>query len=367
MTDMSPERDRTGSVVGPFRASIVRQECAVDRVAPMFDALPASERAAHRGTARGFDPDAYEELDPALFVYRLRRGDQEHVGVVADVRSEAFVDGRVRGHEAVHPDRVAALVDHFSSVTVRSELVALLHRSGPAVDAAVTESLRHDPLVRFTGADGWEQTVWRVPESVTPALSDELSRGVHYIADGHHRVAASLNVWHRAGRPHDDGVICVVYPLDGLRLLAFHRRVIGPVHGEELFRLLSESFAVSDISHPEEATGCFALYIDGRWYDATYKETRLHGVAGLDVSVLNTHVVEPLLGPAALASPGLEIASALSPLADLTEACDRDGGALFALRPPSLDQLIEVADRGEVMPPKTTYFDPKPSAGIFLR
>ena len=78
-------------------------------------------------------------------------------------------------------------------------------------------------------------------------------------------------------------------------------------------------------------------------------------------------MVEPLLGLCDPPAPGLEIASALSSLNDMTQACDEDGGALFVLRPPTLEQLIEVADRGEVMPPKTTYFDPKPFAGIFLR
>ena len=102
-----------------------------------------------------------------MYVYRLRRGDDEHLGVVGDVSAEAFVDGRVRGHEAVQPDRVAALVDHFASAAVRSELVALLHRSGPAVEAAIAESIGHPPLIQFTGPDAWEQTVWRVPDAAS--------------------------------------------------------------------------------------------------------------------------------------------------------------------------------------------------------
>ncbi len=361
--------ERVTAVVRPFRALIVRAEDVGQNVSRMFDALPASERSsdpdARQGPPRGIDRDGYDESEAALYVYRLRREDQQHVGVVGDVSAEAFVDGQIRGHEAVQPERVEALVEHFASAAVRTELVALLHRSGPAVEAAIDEGMRTRPVIQFTGPDEWEQTVWRVPDSAHQVLSDELSGEVHYIADGHHRVAASLSMWKQDGRPSDAGLMCVMFPLDGLRLLAFHRRVVGPLPADKLFTLLADAFDFTDIAHPDEATGCFGLYVDGRWYDATYNGVRSPGAAGLDIAILNTQVLDPLLGLDATAR--VEIASALSPLAELTKACDEDGGALFALRPPALDQLTDVADRGEVMPPKTTYFDPKPYAGIFLR
>lgn len=359
------------SVVRPFRARIVRQECAVQNVSPMLDALQPSEHAlaleARRGPPRGIDPDAYDESAMALFVYRLRRGDDEHVGVVGEVRAEAFVDGQVRGHEAVQPDRVDALVNRFAGAPTRSELVALLHRAGPGVAAAVAETRRSHPVIRFIGADGLEQTVWRVPGSVSRVLSKELSEAVHYIADGHHRVAASLREWQLAGRPSGAGVLCVLYPLEGLRLSAFHRRVAGPMHASDLLGFLSNAFDVRGIADPEDATGCFGLYVDGRWFDASYNGVRPPGAAGLDIAVLNDEVLEPLLGVGVRAASRLEIVPALASLTELAQRCDQDGGALFALRPPTLDQLMDVADRGEVMPPKTTYFDPKPYAGIFLR
>ena len=350
------------SVVRPFAAGIVRQDRAEQNVSAMYDALPASERKR----SGGIDPAAYDGAAAGLYVYRLQRGDQVHTGVVADVSAEAFGDGRVRGHESVQPVRVAALVDHFAMAGVRTELVALLHADGPAVAAAIAETVRTDPVVSFTGPDEWEQTVWRVPDVAAHAVTAELDGGVHYIADGHHRVAASLRAWETAGRPSGGGVLCVIYPPDGLRLLAFHRRVTGPVSSGDLKGLLQAEFDVADLDRPEDSSGAFAVYVDGRWHDARFRGSRLPGVAGLDVAVLNSHVLEPLLG-SDTGTPGLEFAPALAPVADLTVACDDDGGALFWLRPPTLDQLMEVADRGEVMPPKTTYFDPKPYAGIFLR
>ncbi len=355
-------------VVRPFRARIVRQECAAQNVSPMLETLSAKRPAdpdARQGPSGVISFDDYHAAAAALYIYRLRRGDDQHVGVVGDVRAQAFVDGQVRGHEAVQPDRVEDLVNHFASAAVRSELVALLHRPGPAVGAAMAESLRSQPVTRFTGPDGWEQTVWRLTEPASRVLSEELSRAVHYIADGHHRVAASLSVWRQAGRPPDAGLMCAIYPINGLRLLAFHRRVAGPIHPDALLALLSDAFEVRDIAYPDDATGCFRMYVDGHWYSASYTGKRQPGATGLDVAILNGQVLEPLLG--ALPAARLEIAPDLSPLSELARACDQDGGALFALRPPTLEQLMEIADRGEVMPPKTTYFDPKPYAGIFLR
>ena len=352
----------------PLRARLVTQDHARTHVFPLLDALPASERTSQPhprgGPSRTVAPDGYAEPVTGVYLYRLRRGEHDHVGLVADVHVESFLDGRVRGHEEVQSDRVDALVELFSAVPHRSELVALLHSYGPAVDAAVAASLDTEPVLRFEGPEDWEQTVWQVPDAEVGPVLEELDASVHYVADGHHRVAASLRVWEQQGRPADASVMCVIYPLDGLRLLAFHRRVAGPVDAEGLLQLLSKWFDLTDLTRAEDATGSFAVYVDGRWHDAAFQGEREPGAAGLDVAVLDEHVLRPLLGDD---TGRLQIASALISLEELRRACDEDGGALFALRPPSMAQLTEVADRGEVMPPKTTYFDPKPFAGIFLR
>jgi uncharacterized protein (DUF1015 family) len=357
----------TGSV-RPLRARLVRPDEVSAKVFPMFDALPAAERTsqpgARSGPTRRITPEGYDEPTSGLYVYRLRRDGQEHVGLVADVLVEAFLDGRVRGHEEVQPERVAALVELFSADHERSELVALLHPSGPAVEAALASATGSEPLLQFVGPEGWEQTVWQVPDGAGAAALEELGSAVHYVADGHHRVAASLQVWEQQGRPSDATVMSVIYPLDGLRLLAFHRRVAGPVPAGDVLDLLAGDLSVTDLMDPDDATGCFAAYVDHRWYDVHHDGPRAPGAAGLDVAVLDEHVLRPLLGTDV---GRLEIASALTPLTELVTSCDEDGGALFALRPPTLEQLTEVADRGESMPPKTTYFDPKPFAGIFLR
>jgi uncharacterized protein (DUF1015 family) len=148
--------------------------------------------------------------------------------------------------------------------------------------------------------------------------------------------------------------------MDGLDLSAFHRRLPGPVDHERLAELLGESFLLSPGDGPPEAPDHFGVYVDGAWTVATYASEREEGTAGLDVSVLHDRLLEPLAGHRRVLPLRL-------PIEKLTEACDEDGGLLVTVSPPTLDVLIGIADRGDVMPPKTTYFDPKPCAGIFLR
>jgi uncharacterized protein (DUF1015 family) len=353
---------RSSCVVRPFESRVVRQEWAAHAVAPMVDALDHGER---RRRVR-VPPAAYEDSPRALYVYRMRHGAEDHVGVVADVRLDAFAVGGVRGHESVEPDRVDALVRYDAEVPARSEPVALLHAHSPSATRRVEEACRGRPLLRFLAPDALEHIVWRVTsDDETAELAAALGAGIQYIADGHHRVAARLRSWERAGMPAGAGVLCVLFPMDGLRLSAFHRRVSGPVDAAFLLDVASAHFVVRPVRGAHQSNG-IALYVAGHWYDLSHAGARLEGSAGLDVGVLQARVLGPALGIAGPGHPRLEVVPAHVPLQHATSRCEEDGGALFVLRPPSLRTLTEIADLGEVMPPKTTYFAPKPYAGIFL-
>jgi uncharacterized protein (DUF1015 family) len=351
------------NVVRPFRSRLVRQDRAADAVTPMVDSLDAPLP----GQVQRVDLDAYDGATDSLYVYRQQRGDDVHVGVVCDVHHGAFDTGQVRGHESVRPDRVEALMRHFATTPARPELVALLHHAGPVMTRTLADTCATPPLLRFAGPDGLEQSVWRLPAGpATTALADELSNAVHYIADGHHRVAASLALWRSEGGPGDAGLPCVAYPMDGLRLSAFHRRVSGPLDPVLLLELVEAAFDVHEVPGPEVAPGGCGIYVDRRWFRATFHDGdgEDEGAAGLDVALLHDLVLRPLVGAS---HPTPTVDPVRAGLGELTAECDADGGALFTLGPPTLDVLTTIADRGQVMPLKTTYFEPKPYAGIFLR
>lgn len=360
---MTASAEGDTGVVRPAAARVVRPEWAARAVAPLVEQTPESllrDRSA--------DPPAtaYEEHGAAFYVYRMRRGPDQHVGVVADVRLDAFAVGDVRGHESVNQQRVDALVRHYAELPVHSEPVALLHEFGARALASIERVCRSEPLVQVPGPDGVEHTVWRVTGvEETADLAGTLGRGTLYIADGHHRAAARLHTWDRSGRAAGAGVLCAVFPMDGLRLSAFHRRVAGTVDPVTLLALAAAAFSVRDLPAPDRAHG-IALYTDGRWYDLDRSGSLPEEAHSLDVAVLHTSVLGPGLGITDPGHPRLEVVPAHVPLSASTARCDEDGGALFVLRPPSLRTITGMADLGQVLPPKTTYFSPKPCRGIFL-
>jgi uncharacterized protein (DUF1015 family) len=362
MTAAATEGGRFSGVVRPFESRVVRQPWATRAVTPLVDAVgPGAGRLPARVPA-----SAYEQSPLAFYVYRMRRGSRDHVGVVADVRLVAFAAGGVRGHESVEPPRVDALVRYYAEQPARSEPVALLHARSAGAARRVEAACRSGPLLHFQGPDGVEHTVWRVAgDEETSELAAALGVGIHYIADGHHRVAARLRAWVRAGRPADAGVLCVLYPMDGLTLSAFHRRVSGPVDATLLLDAAAEHFVVRGVLAPHLTNG-IGVYLARRWYDLAPAGDRPDDAAGLDVSVLQACILGPALGISGPGHPRFEVIPDHVPLAHPTARCDADGGVLFLLRPPSLRALTRIADLGQEMPPKTTYFAPKPYAGIFL-
>ena len=354
------------SAVRPFPAHVVRQVSARRTVTAMTESQDDSGVDLY-GVAP--DLEKYDEAAPALYVYRQSRDGASYTGVVCDVAVESIAHGQVRAHEAVDPMRLEALLWHHARSKAAPALVMLLHREGPAYVQVVAEVQQGEPLVDFEGPQGYQQTVWRVPAGeATDALAAELGATELYIADGHHRTAAALEEWRRAGQPSTAGLLSLVHPLDGLSLSAFHRRISGPIEPGQLLALLDGRLAVREASGPSSLpVGSMGLYVGSRWYDVDLLADRPPGVAGLDVAILQSVVLDRLPP----APPGrirtVDTVPAAEPLDVLVKRCDIDHGALFTLAPPPPEALFEIADAGEVTPPKATYFEPKPAAGIFLR
>jgi uncharacterized protein (DUF1015 family) len=388
------------TLVRPARARLVASQWAARVVSPLHDVLTDGERravlaenpdsylhvtsdpltlpgtlgdataaAAQAGALqRLLDLGAYRCLaEPGVFVYRMREGDDERTGVVASVGLDGFADGRVLGHEAVQATRVEGLVRHYDRVTMRSELVALFHREEPGVAELTAQICQQPALLQFIDAGGVEQWVWRAQPEESAALTRHLDLHRHYIADGHHRVAAALRCWERDGRPEDASVLCALYPQDQVFLHAFHRRVLGPVAVPELLEALESAFDVRLAAGPDVSPGSIGMYAAGLWQQLSPRERRsATGVAGLDVTMLDGKVLRPLLGIQD-GDPRLEFIPELRNLDPTIGACDEDGGVLFTLHAPRLDDLISVAERHEVMSAKTNYVNPKPRTGVFLQ
>jgi uncharacterized protein (DUF1015 family) len=324
-----------------------------------------SDSAQVRALRRLLDLGAYQPMDvPAVLVYSMRDAGRDFTGIIAGVGLEGFADGRVLGHEAVQPDRVEGLVRHYERVRARAELVTLFHRDDPDVTELTRRVREKPPVLEFTDAGGIEQSVWQAGPDESEALERHLDRHHHYIADGHHRVAAATRWRERGGRT--DSLLCVLYPEDRIVLHAFHRRVRGPVDAPALLERLRGRLDIGRADGPEVDRGSIGLYADGRWHVLVpHRRDALPGVAGLDVTMLDEQVLRPLLGIGG--SERLEFLPDVHDLAPARRRCDEDGGVLFTLHAPALENLVSVAERHEVMSAKTTFVKPKPRTGIVLQ
>ena len=316
-----------------------------------------------RSALRSVRPEAYEPMPPALYVYRQSTPHGQHTGIVCDVTPEAFLDGRVLGHESVQPERVDGLARYLATMPQHVELVSTLHEAGPVVRATLALAPDLPPDRDVVAPDGTRHTVWCVPRGPqADELCRELGGVTHYIADGHHRVAASLEVWARSGRDSRRGVLCVAYPLDGLRLAAIDRRVAGPVDacpGAEPAR--------GELRRPARRR-CAGGVVGGRRGGLRPPLVRrdLRGRAPGGLARPGRLVApRPRARPAARRAPSWSRPGTRSRTS--LAACDADGGVLFALPAPELTTLIAIADAREAVPAKSTYFSPKPGSGIFLR
>ena len=308
--------------------------------------------------------------EPAVFVYRLTDRGREHTGVIASVAVEGFDDDRVLGHEQVQPERVAGLVSHYQRVPMRSELVTLFHEVDTVTADLTSHVVADPPLLSFTDASGMEQSVWQAGPAEAVALTRQLGGQRLYVADGHHRAAAAIRSWELAGRPKTGKVLCVLYPQDEIVLHSFHRRVRGPVDVSALLEGLGAHFEVAAVGGPSDglrvAAGGIGLYAGNRWWELRPRDhRRLQGVAGLDVTMLDKLALRPLLD-LDYGDPRLQFVPDLRDPGATTHTCNLDAGVLFTLHPPGIEDVVSVAERHEVMSPKTTYVQPKPRTGIFL-
>jgi uncharacterized protein (DUF1015 family) len=288
--------------------------------------------------------------------------------VIANVAVEGFGDGRVLGHERVQPERVAALVRHYQRVSMRSELVALFHPTDPVVTDVTAAIVGRPPILGFTDASGAAQSVWQAGSAEAAMLAERLGGQRWYVADGHHRVAAATRFRELGRGPLTGTVLCALYPEDDVVLHAFHRRVRGPVAVPALLEALTPRFDVASVAGPvaTPAAGTIGLHGAGRWWVLRPREQRpALGVAGLDVTLLEQEVLDPLLA-VRHGDPRLEFVPDIRDIDATARACSADGGVLFTLHAPRVQDVVGVAERGEAMSPKTTYVQPKPRTGIFL-
>jgi len=314
---------------------------------------------------------------PTYSVYRQVMGDVVQTGVVATVAVADYDEQRVRTHEFTRPDKEDDRVRHVSALDAQDEPVFLLSRRSAAVDAVVTAVVSRAPDVDLVSRDGVGHTLWVVsdPAEVDALRAAFVGAGDLYVADGHHRSAAASRVHaQRIGEPGThDAFLAVVFPLDDVHVMAYNRvvRDLAGLGEDAFLDAVRQHFDVEPADGPvtPSARHTFGIRLAGGWHVAAAREVdESDPLARLDVSVLQSRVLSPLLG---IGDPRTDARIAfvggIRGAGEIDRLVAEGAYAVgFTLFPTSTDELLAVADRGEVMPPKSTWFEPKLASGLFL-
>lgn len=395
--------------VKPFRALRPHPEQAASISAPPYDVLSTEEaRVMASGNPlsflhvskpeidlpQGADPYAPEvyakgqenfallqaegimvqEEAPAFYLYRQVMGDHSQIGLVALADCAQYERGEIKKHELTRPIKEDDRVNHIEALNSQTGLVFLTYRAVGAIDKFVAQRAMGEPDYDFKAGDGVRHTAWTVADDDGISfLCDTFAKvDAMYIADGHHRSAAAARVSKgRLGSGGSDGFITVIFPDHQMQILAYNRIVkdLNGLSQDEFMLKLGVVFEFEDEKQPE-AKNELALYAGNQWRRLRFKPKYARGDTtedSLDVALLQHHVLAPILGIGdPRTSSRIGFVGGIRGAAELENQVDKQGWACaFSLHPTSITDLLAVADGGGLMPPKSTWFEPKLRDGLF--
>lgn len=324
------------------------------------------------------------EQKACYYIYELVYQERVQDGIAACVAVKDYTDGVIRRHENTRRDKEEDRIRHIDACQAQTGPIFLAYRSQQELQQIVEREKEREPVYDFETEDGVIHRVWIITsEKVIARITEFFGQMDHlYIADGHHRAASAVRVGlqkaeaakNPTGEEEFNYFLAVMFPKEQLRILDYNR-VVKDLHGlsvEQFLEKLQEKFTVearTEAVSPEKK-GTFGLYVDGTWYALTYKGDMdaLETVDRLDVSILQKEVLDALLG---IQDPKtdqrIKFVGGIRGLQELEKNVDQDGwAAAFSMYPTSMDELLDIADAGLLMPPKSTWFEPKLRSGLFI-
>ncbi|PKN06270.1 MAG: DUF1015 domain-containing protein [Deltaproteobacteria bacterium HGW-Deltaproteobacteria-7] len=325
-----------------------------------------------------------QDESPCFYIYRQQMGSQVQTGIVGLMSASEYDAGKIKKHELTRQDKEEDRIRHVSTVNSQTGPVFISYRNRESLNKIVDTITAGTPEYDFTAEDGVRHTVWVVSDAAQiEAIKKEFS-GVDalYIADGHHRAAAAANVA-RTRRNQDksagsakeyESVLAVFFPDNQLKVMDYNRAVkdLNGLTPEKFIETISSRFTVSKnfTARSPQQLHDFGMYLGGEWYKITIKKGMFDEsdpVASLDAAILQEHLLYPVLG---IKDPRVDdrikFIGGIRGMDELEKLVNKDGFAVaFSVYPTTMGQIIKVADAGAIMPPKSTWFEPKLRSGIF--
>ena len=333
------------------------------------------------------------DAEKYYYLYELTAGGRSQTGIVAVSSIDDYVNNVIKKHENTREEKEQDRIRHVDVCNAQTGPIFLAYRAKKEIDIIVEKVKQTKAEYDFTTDDGIMHRVWIVNEAedIANLIKAFGNTDSIYIADGHHRAASAVKVGlkRRKENPEYDGTeefnyfLSILFPDDQLEIMDYNR-VVKDLNGfskEEFLNLASCKFTIvkqqsceskggktSSFGKPNKR-GMFGMYLDGEWYMLTAKQEILSDdpVDGLDVSILQNNLLKPILG---INDPRkdkrIDFIGGVRGLEELEKRCNNDMRVAFAMYPTSMAQLFAVADAGRLMPPKSTWFEPKPRSGLFI-
>ena len=312
---------------------------------------------------------SHRETEPALYAYRLQVDEHEQIGIYGLVSVHEYRRGAILKHENIRPPKVADRTRHIVEQSAHAEPVNLVFKDHASVTKIIDECIQTDALFDFTAEDGIQHTVWKFPDP--DRLVDAFtSVDPLYIADGHHRCAAALQVWEDTGASGSDFFPAVCFPVGSTRILPYNRIVRVPDVEDLIQKMDAAGIVKSATGDPAPVVqGEVSLYAQGQWHTVTLPRTKRGNTADhLDVARLGEFILEPFLGIFdQRTDPNISFVGGIRGTEELEQRVDATPGTVaFSMFATGMNQLLEVSEAQELMPPKSTWFEPKLRSGLLI-
>lgn len=324
-----------------------------------------------------------QDEEPCFYIYRQIMGAHVQSGIVAVASVEDYNNGIIKIHEYTREDKEQDRAKHVDMLSANTGPVFLTYHTQNSINSLVERCQKDEPLYDFESSDGIRHTVWKVDdEAIIKAIIQEFNKlDKLYISDGHHRSAAAARVQKirkeqnsdHTGNEEYNYFLTVIFPDDQMYIMDYNRVVkdLNGISDDEFLKKISEKFEVEkqSLQYKPEMKHSFGMYIDGVWYKLYAKPgifDKNDPVESLDVSILHKNIMEPLLG---ILNPRkdkrIDFVGGIRGLGELEKLVNSGKFKVaFAFYPTSIDDLMKVADSDNVMPPKSTWFEPKLRSGL---
>ena len=318
-----------------------------------------------------------QDASPRFYVYAQKMGAHRQVGLVACASVQDYLDDTIKKHEKTRADKEDDRTRHIDELGAHDEPVFLTYRASKPIDALVAAVTAASPEYDFATADGVQHTLWLVPEGRNGEI-EKLFGAVPalYVADGHHRSAAAARVHAlRAGKPGEHDIfLAVIFPHDQMQILAYNRLVRDPQGRTpaQLLEVIARTMDVTPADRAEpESPLSFGIFDGTRWHRARARAGSFDAkdpVASLDCSIVQDQILAPIFG---ITDPrrdtNVDFVGGIRGAGELERRVKSEGWSLaLHLFPTRIEQLIAVSDAGLLMPPKSTWFEPKLRSGLFV-